>query len=306
MNNNLENICIYGIGGVGGYFGGKMLQNNTREAVKISFIARGAHLQEIKNNGLILNSNGEKIVAVPHKAVENINDLDNVDLIILCVKSYGLIEALDKIKEKVSEDTIILPLLNGIDIYQRIRKIIKTGIVLPACVYVGTHIERPGVITQNGGDGKILFGMDPERPDYGAQDICKLLSDLNINYKYEENPYAEIWTKFMFIASYGLVCTSAGKTLGQILDDNTLFCDVRGIMNEIKAIANKKGIPLDEGVVEASLAKAKAFPYDVKTSYHRDVEAGRANEGDLFGGAIIRLGNETGVCTDTTKKYYSI
>ena len=67
--------------------------------------------------------------------------------------------------------TIILPHLNGVDIYERIRKNLTTGIVFPSFVYVGTHIESPGVIFQKGGSCKILFGVDPEKPDKNLEKL---------------------------------------------------------------------------------------------------------------------------------------
>lgn len=301
----IKNICFYGVGGIGGYFGAKFIDNNLDKNLEVSFIARGKHLESIKKYGLKLKTDEQEIRVIPDYVAQNINELGDFDLIVLSVKSYDLDEAIRNIKEKVSNETIILPLLNGVDIYERIRKILKKGIVLPACVYVGTQIEEPGVVLQKGAAGKIIFGKDPEKNDFIPTSVIELFKHININYVYEQNAYKEIWTKYMFVCAYALVTANSGKSMGEVFENIDLHNDAEGIMSEIKAIADKKNIPLDNDVVSKSLNKANAFPFDTRTSYQRDVENHKEkNEGDIFGGAIIRMGKEYGVDISFTNKYY--
>ncbi len=82
-----------------------------------------------------------------------------LDVCYICVKQYDLENVLKNLVTKINDSTIIIPLLNGIDIYDRVRKIITKGYVLPACVYVGTHIKQPGVVEQSGGECTIIFGQ---------------------------------------------------------------------------------------------------------------------------------------------------
>jgi 2-dehydropantoate 2-reductase len=212
---------------------------------------------------------------------------------------------LDEISKNINEDTIILPLLNGVDIYYRIREKISKCIILPACVYVGTHIEKPGVVTQSGGDGKIIFGQDPEFPDYPVNYVVKLFNQLNINYEYQENSLPAIWEKYLFIASFGLVSAAYNKTLGEIMENNELKASVKIIMKEIVAIAEFEGVNLRKTIIADSLEKGNNFPYETTTSYHKDIMKGKNNEGDLFGGTIIRLAKQYGVKTPVTEKLYS-
>ncbi len=300
----IRNICIYGVGGVGGYFGAKIIEGDKDKDLIVSFVARGHHLDAIKKNGLLLKTGDTQINVRPDYAVENVNELGKIDLMLICVKSYDLDGVILSIKEKINEDTIIVPLLNGIDIYERIRKKLDKGLVMPACVYVGTHIEDYGVVSQKGGDGRVIFGNDP-KTKYYPKEVIELFEKLKINFSFEEDPYKEIWTKYMFIAAYGLVTAKTGKALGEVLEDSELIRDVEGVMNEIKMIADKKNIPLDKDVIKKSIDKARSFPYETKTSFQRDVEnPNKKNEKDLFGETIIRFGKEYGIDTKYTKKYY--
>ena len=305
----IQNICVIGMGGVGGYFGGKIAANlsNTDVDVSITFVARGRHLDEIRRNGLMLKADDDMIVVKPDFATDDINGIDKPDLCFVCVKSYDLDYVSYELKSVIDNDTVIMPLLNGIDIYERIKRIIPEATVFPSCVYVGTHIEKPGVVAQKGGDGRILFGKDPEYPERDVEFITDLFDQTGIRHQYFDDPYPAIWEKYIFISAYGLVGAATGKTLGEMLEDAECSGSIRKVIDEIKAISLKKGIDINNRVFEDSFEKGKKFPYDTKTSYQRDVERKDGqDEGELFGGTIIRLGRETGISVSETERLYSI
>jgi 2-dehydropantoate 2-reductase len=287
-------IWIYGVGGVGGYFGGKLaylMAHDPEAGKRVFFITRGEHFKAIKQQGgLILNTAKHKeIMCIPYQVTDNLEDVPNPDLCLLCVKSYDLDLVVHSLAGKIKNSSIIIPILNGVDIYERVRTILKKGIVLPACAYVGTHIEKPGIVTQGGAPGIILCGQDPALKDFNPEHLVTLFTNANIKFNWTENPFPAIWEKFIFIAAFGLVTAYSEKTLGEVTIDPELRGLVEKIMGEIVAIARKREITLSHG----------------KTSYQRDIEAkGRLNEGDLFGGTIIRMGKELGIPTLATKDIY--
>ena len=299
------NICFFGVGGVGGYFG-SLITEKFGKIHNIYFKARGKHKEAICNNGLTLKyDNGKEIVVFPKLCSDSIIDIPICDIIILSVKSYDLDNAINEINKISSENTIILPLLNGVDIYERIKARLNNGVVLPSCVYVGTHIESPGIIFQKGGSCKISLGVDPDYPNTNLDLVFSIFRDANINFDLEENVNIAIWSKYMFIASFGLTTAVYNKTLGEIINDTELSAVVKSIMNEIKILTEKLCIPLPDDIVEKSYLKANQFPYETKTSFQRDVELkGKINEGDLFGGTIIRYGEKFGISTPRTKYIY--
>jgi len=299
------NIGIIGIGGIGGYFGGKLTRLIELDpAVKVYFIARGPHLEEIRKNGLVLDSDEGEFICRPTYATDNFSELPVLDLCLVCVKSYDLDNAMILLGDKVSSQTMILPLLNGVDIYERIRKRISKGVVFPACVYIGTHIEKPGKVTQRGGTRAIHFGNDPEKKDFN-HDIFKLFEKAGINYVWYDNPYPEIWNKFLMIAPFGLVTANYNKSFGEILSSGELSGHVENIMKEIVGIAKVKGIELSENIIAETFEKAKNFPPETRTSFQRDFEnMAKSDERDLFGGSILRMGEELGIATVATRNIY--
>jgi len=295
---------VIGTGGVGGFFGGKLCGlMPVHPDMHITFIARGRHLQAIRENGLVLNTaEAGEYVCRPDLATDDINEMPAPDLCLLCVKSYDLTGVLNALKAKTTEETLILPLLNGVDIDNRIRKIIAAGIVFPGCVYVGTHIETYGKVTQKGGAGKILFGKDPLHPGTVPDALFGLFAQSRIPFQWYDDPLPPVWEKFIFIAAFGLVTAYSNKTLGEVLDSAFLKQEVRSVMEEIAALAARKDIRLPPDIVDRSMEKGRAFPHGTKTSFQRDFEnPGRRDERDLFGDTVIRMGRETGVKTPVTR-----
>lgn len=284
----IKNIGIFGVGGVGGFFGGKLCQVQDSH-VEISFIARGEHLAQIKKNGLLLKTETDgEFSCIPNLATDAIDDLPNLDVCILCVKGFDLIPLLTKLKGRISKDTLVLPLLNGANIHDQIRSVIDTGIVFPACVYVGTHIEAPGVINQKGGACKILFGPDPKHPEFVPTELLELLQKASIKHEWSSTIQRSIWEKFTFIASFGLTTAANDKTTGEILQSESLRNEFSNIVHEIEAIAKAAKIDLPGNMTHVVMEKAETFPFETKTSFQRDFEnRQKPDEREVFAGAIL-------------------
>ena len=273
--------------------------------LKIFFIARGAHLREIQEHGLLLDSDDGRLVCRPTLATDDFRRLPRLDLCLLCVKSYDLSSALDGLRSKVDKDTMLLPLLNGVEICEQVKEIFGQAAVFPACAYVGTHIERPGKVTQRGGTCAIHFGPDPQH-GRAAPALFRWLEEARINFHWSERPEVEIWTKYVFIAAFGMVTARYDKTMGEVMASDDLARQTAQIMEEIMSIARKRGIQLPRTIVDEALQKASGFPFDAKTSFQRDyVRQDQPDERALFGPAIVRLGKALGVPTPITSRISS-
>jgi len=301
----MKNIGIFGVGGVGGFFGGKLCQANHRQN-NVTFFARGEHLEEIRKNGLILKTEKEgELLCHPDLATDSIESIPSLDLCILCVKGFDLIPLLSRLKNRISENTILLPLLNGADIYDRIQSVTDKGIVLPACVYVGTHIEKPGVVAQKGGACKILLGGDPRYPNNNPEALLQILQQADILHEWRDDIQTCIWEKFIFIASFGIATAAHNKTIGQILEDEVFRNDVTNIIKEIVLVATKIGIPLPQDIVGTAINKATSFPFETKTSFQRDFEVReKADERELFAGTILKRAKSLGIVTPKTEELF--
>ena len=300
------NICSYGVGGVGGYYGALLTRyvNETGEG-HTYFIARGRHKEAIVENGLLLKKEGgkEEITVQPYSCTDTVKDLPVFDIVVVSVKAYDLESVARDARKITDENTIILPLLNGADIYDRMRPRLNKGYLLPACLYLGTHIESPGIIFQKGGSGQISIGKDPSHPEFYPQKLIDLFKGAGILIEYFEDVNIEIWTKFIFIASFALVTAAYDKTIAEAANDEHLGLLVKNIMQEIEQIARALKIELPSGIVKTTFSKSAQFPLDTKTSFQRDVALkGRQCEWDLFGGTILRYADRFNISADNTKE----
>jgi len=307
MSKTIKSVCVYGIGGVGGYFGGRIAHEigKGNRAIQVYFISRGEHLKAIQQQGLNLITDKEEFHCFPNIATDNIRHIPTPDLYLLCVKGYDLDNAVASISKNISVDTIVLPLLNGVDIYERIRTNLQKAIVSPASVYVSSSIEKPGTIRQKGAEGHIVFGKDPKHLSYNYEHLIEFFNEMRISSAWYDNPYPAIWEKYIFITAFSLMTAYSGKTIGAVLADDKLKRMTENIMKEVVLIGKAKNIDFKQGVVEKTLQKVQGFPYETKTSFQRDYEKGNTrNEGDIFGGTLIRLAKEHNVPIPTITDVY--
>ena len=302
-----NNICIAGLGGVGGYYGGMIAVNitpNYRDKRNVNFIARGAHLDAIKKNGLILKPwQNQPVKCVPNVVTDKVTDLAPINLLIVAVKSYDLEDMISSLKEKILPNTVIIPLMNGVDNAERIRKITNKGIILPSCVYISSKIEEPGVVTMMGAISRIVLGADPEHPEYDSGEIIRFFKNMGINIVWNENPYGEIWKKYMFISPCALLTAASGKTINGMINDPELRSSFMGIMKEIRDIAEKKNIAVPSDAEDKAVKIAENIDPEAKSSFQLDVEKGKGKtEIDALGYNIVRMGKETGIETPVTEK----
>ncbi|MGN7758101.1 ketopantoate reductase family protein [Chryseobacterium sp. 22532] len=303
-----KHIAVLGLGGVGGYFGFKINQENeSSKKYKVSFVARGETYQKVKENGLVLLSSEHPVDHTHPDAIEqNISDVKNADLILICVKEYDLENICQQLKEVISSETVLLPMMNGADIYERIRKIIPDNVILPTCLYVASHIKEKGIVEHKGKAGKMIVGRDPEHFSADVDWIVDILKESKIDFDFKDNSLADIWTKYIFIASFGLVTAKHNSSIGTVCTDENQRTEASEIMKEIKRIADKKRIALDEDIIQKTFEKAATFPFETPTSLQLDVNSGKENnELELLGGAVLNFGKELSIETPVTQKIYN-
>ncbi len=295
---------VVGIGGIGGVIGTRLALRPPGADRHLTFIARGPHLQAIRAAGLrLVRPDGSSVLARPDLATDRLEEAPAPDLAVLCVKSYDLEEAAERLAAVLRPSSIVLPLANGADIRERLRARLRQGVIPPACIYVSARRAGPGVVEHIGGAGKVHLGPDPVVPAWDGSELRAVLKEAGIPFQWHEDPTIAIWVKYMFIAPFALVTAAHGADFGRVLSDPRLNAQARGVMEEIRRIAEARGVGLPADIVESTLRTAGSFPPETRTSYQRDIESrAPADEGDLYGGAILRLGVAHGVATPVSAR----
>lgn len=298
-------IAVVGIGGIGGYYGGKLAMAYAGSGSHdIVFIARGEHLAAIRKNGLSLITPDGEYNAVPTLATDNPKDAGPLDLVLFCVKSYGLQDAARMIAGSVHKGSVILPLLNGVSITETLKTFLPECTVLNGCVYIGASIEGPGVVQHKGGTGLLIFGPDRNEDVEKFRGIETLLKEAGIPVELAKDAAVPVWTKYIFIDPLAVLTALLGKTFGAILESEEDREMLAGLMTEVENVARAKGVNFPKDIVKATLQKAAGFPYATKTSFQLDYEKGRQTELDIFAGYIVKAGKELGIATPLHERIY--
>lgn len=299
-------IGIIGIGGVGGFYGGKLaMKYSGRSKHEVIFYARGAHLAAIRKDGLRLVTVDGECTVRPMQATDNPGEMGQLDLAIFCTKSYGLEDAARAVAGNLHGESVVLPLLNGVDITDRLRAVLPRGEVLYGGVFISSAILGPGLVKQMGGTGQLFFGPANPADVEKYRPIETLLKDAGIKAELSADALLPLWTKYIFIGPMAGVTSLTGKPFGDVLADAADRAMVEGMMKEIEAVARKKGVHFPPDIVEASLGKAAAFAPTTKTSMQLDYERGNRTELDIFTAYMVRAGKELGIPVPLHRKVYA-
>lgn len=298
-------IAIMGMGGIGGFVGGML----AKSGIDTAYIARGAHLAAIVENGLTLRTDvgGGEFCTRPRIATNDPAEVGVVDVVIVSVKGYSLDEAVNAIAPMVGSETLVLPLLNGVGMGERIAQRLGKGKVLEGLIYVSSFISAPGAVTQVGALNKIIIGAAALRPVDSARigELVTCIKAAGIDAQHSSDIEAAVWTKFAFICSFGGAMSYYRATAGELQTDKVKMETMRALCEEIAAVAAAKGIVLAQDVVQNSIKIAMGLSPDSKASLQRDLEVpGKPNELDQFCGEVVRLGEKLGVDTPVNRRIY--
>jgi len=294
------NIVIYGTGGVGGYFGARLAQaRNT-----VTFIAREKHLEAIKKNGLRLISPKGDYLVFPANATANIADVTDIDLILVCVKTWQLEAAAKEINQVLKEKTMVISLLNGVNNAEVLGSIIDKKHLLGGLCKVVSKIEDFGIIKHISFEPTIVFGELDNVKIERALLLEKVFFNAGITTKLAENIQTEIWSKFLFISTISAIGALTRATVGEIMASPQLKKMMREIADEIVAVAMAKGIYLSEILVEKQFKMIASQPYNTTSSLQRDMMEGKPSELEAQTGTIVKMGIELGVPTPVNDFIY--
>ncbi len=294
-------IAIMGSGGIGAYYGGRL----ARAGHDVTFIARGAHLEAIRKNGLQVKSVHGDFTVQPAQATDNPAKIGPVELVLVCVKTPVTEQAAQAIRPIVAPQTVVMSLQNGIDAAERIGATIGMEHMLGAATWISVAIEAPGVVRHFSQFHRIVFGELDGYTTRRAQAVLETLQSSGATVELSADIRKVLWTKFVFIAA----ASAAGSLTRLEMGDYRAVPETRGlltgIMREVETLARAQNIALDGDVVEKSLAFIDASAPAIKSSMQRDIEIGRVSELEAIIGVIGRKGRELGVPTPIADVVYA-
>ena len=295
-------IAITGTGGVGGYYGGLLAQKGQN----VIFIARGAHLQAIREKGLQVKSVLGDFFVSPANATDDPTEVGPVDLILFTTKTYHTETAAQAIKPMIDQGTVVISLQNGIDAAERIGAHVGMEHLVGGATWLSAAIEAPGVIGQYSQFRRIVLGEFNGKVTTRLKTIYETLQATGITVELSDNILKVLWTKFVFIASVSAIGSLTRVNFGEFRHVPEARVILTEAIGEVAAVAQARGVELDRDVVDKTLEFIDNSAASIKPSMQRDVEVGRPSELESLIGIVARLGEQNGVPTKVMRLAYAM
>lgn len=297
-------IAVLGAGGVGGYYGGLL----ARSGQDVTLIARGSHLSAIGARGLCVESIHGDFEIYPAQATDDPAGVGVVDLVLVTVKRYDLEQAAHAARPLVGPETLVLPLLNGLDAAERLAAVLGEEHVLAGLTHISSSVAAPGVIRQISPVRRITFGQSSVIRGRVASQLGRIrdvLVGAGVEVLLTSQIDVALWRKFIFIASISGICCIARQPIGPVLatpESHELYVDA---LREVEAVGRARGVALAPDVVEETVQLTKEFAPETKPSLLMDLEAGRRLELEALSGTVVRYGHQTKVPTPVHRVIYA-
>lgn len=295
-------IAIYGAGGVGGYFGGRLAQ----AGADVHLIARGDHLETLQQDGLLVESvAGDFTIDLP--ATEDPADVGPCDYVLFTVKSFDTEPAARELHPLLHDDTGVISLQNGLDNEQKLATEIGRSHVMGGVAYIFATIREPGVITHTGGPASVIIGeLDGQHSDR-ADRFAELGAQANgMTVELAEDIRTELWKKAAFICAQAGMTASIRLPIGDIRNQPESWEMYRRIIEEVCTVGRATGIEVPDGTVTHWLEFAENLEDDSYSSLHYDMTHGKPMELEALHGAIVRRGRENDIAVPMNEAVYAI
>jgi 2-dehydropantoate 2-reductase len=295
-------VAVFGTGAVGAYYGGRLAQSG----VAVSFVARGLHLQAIREQGLKVDSIKGDFTVTPAQVTDDCAEIGEVDLVLVCVKGWQVAEALHQIEHLVGEHTVLLPLLNGVDAVGLLSEKFGSDKVLNGLCGIFAKLTAPGYVSHVGSQPWLQFGEQDNQLTLRARNVLALLQSTDgFSSKLVENINTAVWRKFIFIASTSGVGSICRASFGEVRANPQTEKLLSEVVDEIITVAKAYNVELPEDVKALIWQQICRSSDSSDTSMQRDVLMGRPSELDSQTGAVIRLGKQVGVATPLNDMIYA-
>jgi 2-dehydropantoate 2-reductase len=310
-------VGIVGAGAIGGFLGARL----ARAGVDVTLVARGPHLEAMKQSGLrVIDSGGEWTVRVD--ATDDFAAMSDAGAVFVTLKAHSVPPVAERLAASLGPDAVVVSAQNGIPwwYFQRhggelegihLESVDPGGVVANAIdprrvigcvVYPATSLVSPGVIRHVEGERFSLGELDGSQSDR-ILDLSHVLVDAGLKAPVQQRIRAELWLKLLGNAVFNPLSALTHASLGAIAQSPLIADVVRSAMGEADAVARRLGIEIPVSIDQR--IKGAARVGDHKTSMLQDLEASRPMEIDALTGSVVELGDRLGVPVPHLRTLYS-
>ncbi len=289
-------FAVIGAGGVGGYFGARLAEAGH----EVAFVARGAHKDAMKAQGLTVHSPLGDIHLPAPDVVDVPAAVGPREVVLFCVKLWDVPGAAEIVRPMLGSQSCVVPIQNGVSVADTLAGLLGADPVLGAVTQISASIEAPGVIRHHGDFARLIFGELAGGSSARVERLEAACQAAGIEARVSPDIAVDIWRKFIFLAAMAGATAFYRAPIGEIRDDPERWARLEAMVRETAAVGRAKGVALPEGLEQGSLGFLGKLPPAMKSSMQLDLERGRRLELEWLNGEVVRLGVELGVPTPET------
>jgi 2-dehydropantoate 2-reductase len=291
-------IAVYGSGGVGAYFGGRLAQIGQ----DVTFIARKENLSALRSQGLKVGSIAGDFSIDKIQVSNNPSEVGIVDYVLCCVKSWQVPAAAKAMLPMVGPDTLVVPLQNGVEAPNQLSSILAPENVLGGLCAIVAFQASPGHIKHSGANPLIRFGHLDNHADPRVNALSELFNHCSgVKSSIPEDVLVAMWQKFMLITPWSGLGAVSRAPIGVLLEQpETRSLLAQGI-EEIFDLGRAYKIALPADSIARTITTLEGMPPNSTTSMQRDLVRGRPSELDAQNGAVVRLAHELAIDTPVNR-----
>lgn len=294
-------IAVFGVGGAAGYFGGRLAQAGE----EVLLVARGKHLQALRERGLRVESIKGDFAVDPIKATADPAGIGPVDAVLVGVKTWQVQEAAQAMRPMIGPDTFVVPLQNGVDAPAQLAAVLGAEHVVGGLCAIISMVAEPGLIRHVGADPYIQFGELDNRLSDRVEALRQSFSNsTGLTVEVPPDIQVAMWRKFLMIVSWSGVGAVTRAPLGVFLNVPETRQMLEGVMQEVFTLGRARGIALPNDAVEQTLTFMDNLPPTGTASMQRDIMQGRPSELESQNGAVVRMSEEMGIDAPLNKTIY--
>jgi 2-dehydropantoate 2-reductase len=294
-------IAVIGTGGIGGPYGAAL----AKAGADVTFVARGAHLAAMRENGLRIEGDRGETHIRPAQATDDIAGIGTVDFVLSCVKLWDVEQAAEQIRPIVGPRTAVIPLQNGIDAAQRMIRILGDEPVMGGMAFVTGTIVAPGVVRQTGTYQQMTFGELDGRISERGKRLRDLCTAAEFEGVLSPDIMVPVWQKFLLLVPLSGLNTLTRLPLGKWREDPDLVNLYEAALRETFAVGLAEGVRLPPDSAEKTVAMMRSMPPHHTTSMGNDLLRGNRLELPWFAGKVVELGRRHGIPTPVNGFIYA-
>ena len=295
-------IAVYGTGGVGGYFGGRL----ARSGVDVHFIARGSHLAALRSGGLRVASVHGDFALRPVAVTADPGEIGPVDYVLVTVKSHHTERVAAGLAPLLHEHTAVVSLQNGVDNEEKLAVAVGEHRVVGGAAYIFSTISQPGTIEHTGGPTAIAVGEWTAGRSERVGRLVEACRAAGFGAEESDNIRVTLWTKFAFICALAGTTAAIRLPIGEVRAAPASRELFRRVAAEVCEVARAEAIPLPADVPERHVAFTDGLEPGGYSSLHHDLTHGHAMELDSLLGEVVRRGARAGVATPMSEALYAV